>query len=699
MAEIKVAESAGFCFGVDRAAKLIEAEAAERSPVYTIGELIHNKDYVRYLEGKGVHAATLDEVLAMPAGTRVIIRTHGIPKEDREALVNAGLSVLDATCPFVKKIHETADVHTADGETLFIMGDEKHPEVLGIRSYAHGRTCVFSSAESLKSFLLNLSDDEKSFFERKPPVLASQTTFSLTEWKNSQIFFKKLYTNAKIFDTICSVTERRQKEAAKLSANSDLVLVVGGKNSSNTRKLAETAAVNCTALHIESAADLPAALAGVDVPSLKKIAITAGASTPFSIIQEVTQQMADIIKNSAEEAGELSFEEMLDQNFKTLHTGERVCGVISSVTPAEIHVDLGTKHTGILPYDEITDEGGLDLSEMFKVGDQIEVVPIKFNDAEGTVMLSKKRLDSSANWGKIVEAEGEHAVLTGVVKEIVKGGVVVSCNNVRVFIPASQTGIPRDEPLDPLKGKKVSFKVIEINEQRKRAVGSIRLAERSERKKAIEEFFATAEVGQKFTGTVRSLTSYGAFINLGPVDGMAHITELSWGRLKPPAEILKVGDKIDVYIKAINPEKRRISLGYKTEENNPWNIFMANYKEGDDIKVKVVSLMPFGAFAEILPGVDGLIHNSQLAAKPVSSPASVVAVGDEVEVKIIAIDEERKRISLSRRALLSAEELGEGFEIVEEASVGAKEEPAAEEAAPAEEAAAPAEEAKSEDAE
>ena len=381
--------------------------------------------------------------------------------------------------------------------------------------------------------------------------------------------------------------------------------------------------------------------------------------------------MADIIKNT-EDMGELSFQELLDQSFKTLHTGERVVGVVSAVTPAEIHVDLGTKHTGILPYDEITEDGGVDLNDLFKVGDEIEVVPIKFNDAEGVVHLSKKRLDSSKNWGTIVEAESEHAILEGTVKEVVKGGVVVSSNNVRVFIPASQTGIPKEESLDVLKGKKVSFKVIEINDQKKRAVGSIRLAQRSEHKKAVEEFYATAEVGQKFTGTVRSLTSFGAFINLGPVDGMAHITELSWGRPKNPADILKVGDKIEVYIKAINVEKKRISLGYKTEENNPWNKFVADYKVGDDINVKVVSLMPFGAFAEILPGVDGLIHNSQLAAKPVAAAASVVAVGDELEVKIIAIDEERKRISLSRRALLPAEELGEGFEIVEEASIGAE---------------------------
>ncbi len=671
MTEIKTAKSAGFCFGVDRAAKLIEAEAISTAPVYTIGELIHNKDYIKHLESIGVYAIDVDTALKLPAGSRVVIRTHGIPVEDAEALKQAGLSVLDATCPFVKKIHGIADTYTKDGSPLIIMGDKHHPEVLGIRSAAHGRVYVFSSVEELDVFFAGLSGEDKLFFDEKTLILVSQTTFSLEEYKKSQKFLKKLYTNAKIFDTICSVTENRQKELVSLAAESDLVVVVGGKNSSNTRKLTELAASRSKAVHIENAKDL-ALISSEEITACTKIAITAGASTPSSIIQEVIEQMADIIKTGAEDMGELSFEEMLEQSFKTLHTGERVCGIVSAVTPAEIHVDLGTKHTGILPYDEITDDSGVNLEELFKIGDQIEVIPTKFNDAEGTVMLSKKRLDSSKNWAYIVDAESEHAVLEGTVKEIVKGGVVVSSNNVRVFVPASQTGIPKDEPLDPLKGKKVRFKVIEINDQRKRAVGSIKLAQRSERKKAIEDFFASVEVGQKFTGTISSLTDYGAFVNLGPVDGMVHITELSWGRLKNPKEMFKVGDKLDVYIKAVNAEKRRISLGYKTEENNPWNIFVANYKEGDDVTVKVVSLMAFGAFAEIIPGVDGLIHNTQLAAKPVSAPSSVVAVGDEIEVKIIAIDEEKKRISLSKRALLSAEELGEGFEIVDEASVSAE---------------------------
>ncbi len=669
MAEIKVAKSAGFCFGVARAASLIEEEAERINPIYTIGELIHNKTYVDMLRGKGVYAVTVEEALALPKGSRVVIRTHGIPKSDTDALVAAGMSVLDATCPYVKKIHSIVEAETADGTPLIIMGDAGHPEVLGIRSFAGGECRMFSSAAELETFFADGGVESSRFLDGKEPVMVSQTTFSVKEWKKSQLFIKKVCTNAKTFDTICSVTEKRQEEAHSLALESDLMVVVGGHHSSNTRKLMEIACSECAAVHIERADELRSLLA--DKHRYNKIAITAGASTPFSIIQEVKETMADIIKTTGE-ADELSFEEMLNQSFKTLHTGERVWGTISVVTPAEIHVDLGTKHTGILVYDEITEDSNVVLEDLYKVGDQIEVMPIKFSDSEGTVMLSKKRLDSSKNWASIVEAGEEKTILTGTVKEVVKGGVVVSSSNVRVFIPASQTGIPKEESLDVLKGKSVSFKIIETDDQRKRAVGSIKLASKVMRKQAIDQFMATAEVGQKFKGTVRSVTTYGAFVNLGPVDGMVHITELSWGRIKPPAEVVKVGDQIDVYIKAINVETGRISLGYKTEENNPWNIFASKYNVGDDVKVKVVSIMPFGAFAEIIPGVDGLIHNTQLASKPVSSAASVCAVGDELEVKIIAIDAEQKRISLSRKALLAPEE-GDTFEIVEEANVGTEE--------------------------
>lgn len=691
MAEITLARSSGFCFGVQRAVSLLESEldnTAEKKSIYCIGEIIHNKTFNDSIKQRGVKTIEPDEIDSLPYDAIVFIRTHGVTKQVYERLENKGIAFIDATCPFVKKAHRIVE-NQPEGTTVIIMGDRNHPEVHGIQSFAKGKVLIFSDCEEMKQRLPAEINTEEQL------VLIAQTTYNITEWENCQKFIKYLYTNTRIFDTICSVTDERQKEVLSLSKVNDLVVVVGGKSSSNTAKLYRIAAENCqNALYIETANELSDASPHI-FKTAKKIAITAGASTPCSIIQEVLKTMTDITN------AELSFAEMLDQSFKTLNTGERVTGVISSVSPAEIHVDLGTKHTGILPYDEITNDSGVDLEQDYHVGDPIDVVCIKFNDVEGTVLLSKKRIDQSKHWLVIQQAAEDGSTINGTVREIIRGGVIVNVQTVKVFVPASQTGIPRDGNLDQLKGQKVGIKIIEINDQRKRAVGSIRNAARSVRKKDTEEFFTTAEVGQRFTGTVRSLTNYGAFVNIGPVDGMVHITELSWGRLKPPSELFAVGDQIEVYIKNINIEKKRISLGYKTEENNPWKIFEDKYKVDDIVDATIVSLMPFGAFAEIIPGVDGLIHNTQIAAKPVGNPASVLKLGDKVTAKITAIDLEKSRVSLSIKALLDGIEgdfstspedtvSDEAAEpVIEETAPVAEEVTAAEESAPIAEEAAP----------
>lgn len=648
MTDITLAKSSGFCFGVQRAVTMLECELEKpdhKKSIFCIGEIIHNKIFTDSIKHRGVHIIELSEINTIFSKNDIkdksiaFIRTHGVTKQVYETLEQSTINYIDATCPFVKKIHKIVTNQPEDA-IVIIMGDKNHPEVQGIMSFAKGKVLIFSDYEDLKN---NIPTD---FPPNKNIILVAQTTYNINDWENCQKFIKYLYTNSRIFDTICSVTDERQNEVLALSADNDLVVVVGGKSSSNTTKLFHIASENCkAAIHIETANEL------LEYPSrffrnAKKIAITAGASTPSSIIQEVIQTMTDITND------ELSFAEMLDQSFRTLNTGERVTGVITSVSPAEIHVDLGIKHTGILSYDEITSESGLNLEEEYHVGDPIEVICTKFNDVEGIVTLSKRRIDAGKNWQVIQQAAEDGSVLSGTIREIIRGGVIAYVQSVKVFIPASQTGIAKDGNLDQLKGQKVSIKIIEINDQRKRAVGSMRNAARSVHKKESEDFFATAEVGQKFKGIVRSLTNYGAFVNIGPVDGMVHITELSWGRLKSPTELFNIGDEIDVYVKSINVEKKRISLGFKTEENNPWKIFESKYKVEDVVDATIVSLMPFGAFAEIIPGVDGLIHNTQIALKPVGNPASVLKIGDKVTAKITAIDLEKNRVSLSIRALL-----------------------------------------------
>lgn len=669
MAEIRISEYSGFCFGVKRAVDMINSfiESSDRR-IFCLGELIHNRLFTQTLRERGVCFIEPDQINELPPDALLFVRAHGTTKQLLSELKEKGIEYIDATCPYVSKIHSIVASQPEDTE-IIVIGDEKHPEVEGIMSWANGAKRVYKDAADIDA------SHEQGFKSEKSCILAVQTTYSNSEWARCREKIKELYPNVTVYETICSATENRQKKTKELAAESDLAVIVGGRNSSNTAKLFAVASEQCpNSFMIESADELYDF--ADKIKAANRIAIAAGASTPSGIIQEVYNKMADITKE------ELSFAEMLEQSFKTLNTGERVTGIVSAVNPAEVKVDLGTKHTGILPYDEITVESGVDLNDLFKVGDEIEVICGKFSDSDGTVLLSKKKIDQHKYWEGIKAAAESGELLSGIVKEVIKNekgyaGVIALYGPNKVFIPASQTGIPKGEELDSLKGQTVSFKIIDINEQRKRAVGSIKASNRITRKAAEEEFFANAQEGDKFDGTVRALMSYGAFINLGPVDGMLHITELSWGRLKKPSDVLKEGDTISVYIKAIDKEKKRISLGYKTPENDPWTIFANNYKIGDVVDATIVSLMPFGAFAEIFPGFDGLIHISQIADRPIANPASVLKIGDKVTVKITAADFERRRLSLSIRALIEDNGVEEAPEVeAPEAEAEAVEAPA-----------------------
>lgn len=679
---ITVAEHAGFCPGVSRAVKLIEESiATSNKPIYCIGELIHNQVFTDSLRAKGVHFIQESDIPSLPDNALVFIRAHGATKDTYTALNKYNVSFVDATCPYVQKIHDIA-ASCRDSDFLMI-GDRNHPEVQGIISSAPGNVSVFSGLQELQEYKPTDAGSER------PVVLAVQTTFNTKEWAACQDYAKSVFKNLQISDTICSVTETRQKEVREQASISDLVVVVGSTNSSNTMKLFHIAESECSnALMVETAADLK--MHADQIRHAKQILITAGASTPGSIIQEVKNTMTEIMNE------EPSFEELLNASFKTLHTGDKVVGIVSAVSAAELKVDLGTKHTGILVYDEITDESGIDLTEKYHVGDEIEVVCIKFSDVDGTVQLSRKRLEASKSWEDIKAARESGEILTGVVKDVIRkedaySGIIVVKGNSRVFIPASQTGMGKDENLDALKGQKVSFKILDVNEERKRAVGSIKAVANAEKKQAVADFYASLQEGQKFVGTVRAIMNYGAFVNIGPVDGMVHISELSWGRLRPPTEILTIGQKLEVYVKHFDPETKRISLGYKTPDNDPWKLFTEKYALGDVIDVTIVSLMPFGAFAEIMPELDGLIHNSQIAAKPVNNPGSVLKVGDKVTVKIVGIDLEAKRINLSIKALLEPEFTEESSEEAAEEAPAEVNEAEAPAEAPAETAEAPVE--------
>ncbi|MBR3996645.1 MAG: bifunctional 4-hydroxy-3-methylbut-2-enyl diphosphate reductase/30S ribosomal protein S1 [Clostridia bacterium] len=674
---IIISKDSGFCFGVRRADKIIKELAETREKIYIYGELIHNSDYIKQLNERGVITIESLSEIENFTDSVCVIRTHGVTLKEQGFLENNFSEIVDATCPFVKKIHKIVSENSSESVDTIIIGKEGHPEVTGIKSYAKGNVYVFDSPESIRCF-------QNVNFGKNAAILVSQTTNNTENYKKCQNVLKFMYTNLKVFDTICSVTESRQAQARKESCINDIMIVVGGKKSSNTKHLYEICCENCSnTFFCENADSIPVdevkdtVVKKIRYNSGLSVCITAGASTPDDIIEEVKIRMNNITSDNNTAKTEImegmSFEEMLDSYTKPPRAGERVQGVITSVTPAAIYVDLGIKHTGVLPSSEVTDDPSVDIMAEYKVGDEIEVQIVKYNDPEGIVNLSKKRLDGDKNWQVLVDAAENNTTLTGKVTEAVKGGVIMQCGSNRVFIPASHTDFPRteegvtEEQLKSLIGNTYDIKILpDVNSQRRRAVGSIRKAAAEVRKAQRDEFWSDVEVGKKYTGTVKSITAYGAFVDLGGVDGMVHITELSWKRIKHPTEVVNIGDKVDVFVKAVDVEKKRISLGLKTEETNPWNILASKYAEGDEAEVKVVSIMPFGAFAEVVPGVDGLIHISQLADRKIDKPEDVVSIGDVVTVKIMSIDYEAKKVSLSIRALIApvAEEVTE--EIVEE---------------------------------
>ncbi len=664
---IKVASLAGFCFGVKRAVETVESLTKNNVKVYTLGKLIHNPTIINSFAEKGVEIIgeeDIDRIYKMTDEKNpsvVVIRAHGIVKSVSDKLSecaknNRHFSVSDQTCPHVKKIHKIVEKHSPDADITLIFGNIGHPEVQGICSYVEGEYLVFEKADDL----------DYGNFTNKKVLMVSQTTQKLSEWEKSQKNLKKGCTNALIFDTICSVTENRQTEVDALSREVDVLLVIGGRDSSNTNKLYEIARKNQPkTFFVESIDDLPE----VQVTTHTKVGIAAGASTPGSIIKEVKKKMSEKELATAKE----NFAELLDASFKTLNTGDIVTGTVLSVTDSEVHVDLGAKVTGVIQSGDIIDPT-VKLSDLYKVGDEVTAKAVRVSDVDGFAVLSRRSIEANAKWASIVEAYNEGTVLEGKITEVVRGGVIIILNSVKVFIPASQTGLKKDADLSVLQGTVHKVKLIDINEQRKRAVASIRVVEREERKAAEEAFWASMEKDKKFTGKVKSLTSYGAFVNLGPVDGMVHLTELSWKRIKNPAEVVSVGDTLDVFVIDFDVEKKRISLGHKTEETNPWTLFTNQFSVGDVAPCKIVSMMPFGAFAEVIPGADGLIHISQIANKKIGKPADVLELGQVVDAKIIDIDEENHKISLSMRALLEDEEEVEVEIVEEEAEEAADEE-------------------------
>ena len=639
---VTIAKNAGFCFGVSRAVELVEQAAKSGKTVSTLGPIIHNRHQVGRFEEMGV--SVIKEPEEASPGSTVIIRSHGVSRAVQQRLENMGVEIIDATCPFVKRIHGIVQKAEEEGRLPVIIGTRTHPEVTAIAGWCSDCR-IFESPEELENWAKSgeVSPDT-------PICMVCQTTSTEFLWKMCGEIAKKLFTNLKIFDTICKATEFRQSEAAKLSYECQAMVVVGDAKSSNTGRLAMICREHCGKVFLVDNAD---ELNAEDFRGVTAVGITAGASTPAWIIKEVNKTMNEI--TNVEAVQEESFEALLEQSIKTLNTGDKVTGVVTGIGNTEISVDLGTKHAGYIPYDEVSADPTVKPEDILSVGQEIEVFVVRVNDQEGTVQLSKKKLDGMKIWDEMAAYAEEKTTVEGNITEENKGGLVASVKGIRVFIPASQSGIAKGGDMTGMVGKTVKLKITEVNRARRRVIGSIRAVNAEERKAAQEKIWAEIQEGSKYHGVVKSLTSYGAFVDIGGVDGMVHVSELSWNRIKTPADVVKVGDEIDVYVISFDPVKHKISLGYKTAEMNPWNQFMTNYQIGDVVDAKVVKLMTFGAFAEILPGVDGLIHISQIAERRINKPEDVLSEGQDVKVKITDVDAENKRISLSIRALLEDE--------------------------------------------
>ncbi len=664
MPKVTVAKTAGFCFGVDRAVKLAY-EAAERyDNVLTLGPIIHNPDVVNDLGSKGVRV--IEDLDGVTAADTVIIRSHGVGPDVYEKLLEIGARVVDATCPYVKKIHQIVSERSKAGDIILIAGDKNHPEVRGIVGYAAGKCHVFADADELMKLIRKNCEKFK-----KSVAILSQTTYNIKLWENCKSLVMDM-PNVTVYNTVCAATSKRQSEALELSSQNDVMIIVGGCNSSNTKKLYDICSLNAECHLVENAEGLRE----IDFSHVRSAGISAGASTPAYIIKEVQNTMTEILTKEEE----FNFEEAIEQTFKKIYTGKRVSGIVTAVNPTEVIVDIGTKQTGYIPQSELSSDPNAKPSDVVSVGDEIDVIVTKINDVEGIVYLSKKQVDAQKGYDEIKKAADEGTTVSGVVTNVIKGGIIVVVEGMRVFVPASQTGVRADVSLETLLKQTVNLKIIELNEQRKRAVGSIRKVAAEERAAKRAAFFENAVIGSTVEGEVKSITDYGVFVDVGGVDGLVRKADLTWARIKHPSDVVSVGDHIEVTIKDIDRETGKVSLVYKKQSENPWDIFRNNYELGQVVDATIVSITSFGAFAQIIPGIDGLIHISQIADQRVNNVADFLTVGQTVQAKITECDFEKKRVSLSIRALLpSADETAEAEE-ADEAEDTAETEPAGESA-------------------
>ena len=626
--KLLVAKSAGFCFGVKRAVETVYEEVRKETnqPIYTFGPIIHNEEVVKDLEKKKVTVLETKEDLKKAKKGTVIIRSHGVSKNVYELIEKAGHNIIDATCPFVLKIHKIVEKASEEGKHIIIIGDENHPEVQGIQGWCSGDYTILDSVEKASKL---------SLLEHKKVCMVAQTTFNYKKFQELvEIILKKRY-DIDVCNTICNATWERQEEAREIASQVDAMIVVGGKHSSNTQKLYQICKKECEdTYYIQQLEDLDVRR----LQSSNSVGITAGASTPNYIIKEVQTAMS-----------EKSFEQLLEESLVTIRNGEVVKGTVIAVKEDEIILNIGYKADGIITRSEYTNTPNVDLTTQVKVGDEMEAKVLKVNDGEGQVLLTYKRLAAEKGNKRLEEAFNNKEVLKAKVSQVLDGGLSVVVDEARIFIPASLVSDTYEKNLEKYAGQEIEFVISEFNPRKRRVIGDrkqLLVAAKQEKQK---ELFEKISVGMTIKGTVKNVTDFGAFIDLGGADGLLHISEMSWGRVENPKKVFKVGDEVEAFIKDIQGEK--IALSLKFENANPWLDAETKYAVGNEVTGKVARMTDFGAFVELEPGVDALLHVSQIAKEHIEKPADVLKVGQEITAKVVDFKKDEKKISLSIKAL------------------------------------------------
>ena len=626
--EVYLANNAGFCGGVKRA--VILADKSAEKGVYSLGPLVHNQRVVEELEKKGV--VTVENIDNIN-NSKVIIRSHGIHKSIREELIENKNQIIDCVCSKVKKIYDIVEEKYAEGYNIVIYGDPKHPEIISINSYANDEAIIIQDEKDLEKI------------PKGKLAIVSQTTNNEKKYKNLINLIKDISKDEiLVYNTICSATKNRQESAIELSKEVDAMIVLGGKNSSNSNKLAQVSREHCKNVYfIESIDEL-------DFDKIKKfnkIGITAGASTPDSVIKEAVSSMENFDNNEMMEA--------IESSFKRIRRGEVVEGEVLFVNENEVMVNIGYRSDGIISKEEISNEADVDPQELFKPGDKIEVYVMKIDDGDGNVVLSHKRVKNMKVWDDIEELYKEEKRVEVEVKSVVKGGLIADLEGLKAFIPASHVSVRFQKDLSKYVSKTLLCEIIDFDKSKRKIVLSRKNVEAEELEEKKAKVYSSIHEGDIIEGTVQRLTNFGAFVDVGGVDGLIHISELSWNRVKHPSDVVSPGDKVKVLVLNVDEEKNRIALGLKQTTKKPWDVFTESVQVGDVVQGKVVNLLDFGAFVRLESGVDGLLHVSQISKEHVEKPSDKLEIGEEITVKVTDIDQDDKKISLSMKALLEPE--------------------------------------------